>query len=83
MHVTHPHLHPRRALVAAAAALALALATLMPASLGDLSFGAGSGDTSSSAPPAAAPAAAAQRAEPSWLDNPFAWPLLQMPAARR
>jgi hypothetical protein len=81
MHVTHPHLHPRRALLAAAAALALALSAFVPATLDDLSFGSGSsGPRAADAP---APAATAARAEPRWTDNPFAWPLLQMPAARR
>jgi hypothetical protein len=81
MHVTHPHLHPRRALVAAAAALALALSAFVPATLDDLSFG--SGSASPGASPAPAPAKAPARAEPRWLDNPFAWPLLQMPDRKR
>ena len=75
MHATHPH--PRRALVAAAAALALALAALMPAALQDVSFGIGerSAPTGVSAP-------ASAQAEPAWSQNPFAYPLLQVPAER-
>jgi hypothetical protein len=76
MHATH--LHPRRALLAAVAALALALAALMPAALGDASFSLGSLDRGA---PAQAPAhAATPRAEPAWRDNPFAYPLLQVPS---
>ncbi len=76
MYATHPH--PRRALLAAAAALALALSALMPAAVDDASFSLGSGDRSA---PAQAPvsAPATTRSEPKWEDNPFAWPLLQVP----
>lgn len=79
MHAT-PHLHPRRALLAAVAALALLMAALMPATLDDasLSFG-----TANNGAPAQAPAPAAAptpRAEPTWQDNPFAYPLLQVPS---
>lgn len=77
MHATHPH--PRRALVAAAAALALALLGFMPAALDDANFSIGE----RSAPaeiPASAPAHA--RAEPAWSQNPFAYPLLQVPAGQ-
>jgi hypothetical protein len=78
MHAT-PHLHPRRALLAAAAAFALALAALMPAALDDASFSFG---TAARGAPAQAPAPAATtaRAEPAWQDNPFAYPLLQKPS---
>jgi hypothetical protein len=76
MRITHPHLHPRPALLAALAALALALAAIMPATLQDLDFGGGPADRGAPAPPAvSAPA----RSEPVWRENPFAWPLLQVP----
>lgn len=76
MHATHPH--PRRALLAAVAALALAILALMPAALQDASFSIGD-----RAAPADAPAVTSSvRAEPAWSENPFAWPLLQVPAER-
>ena len=76
MHATH--LHPRRALLAAAAALALVLAALMPATLDDASFSLGTVDR---AAPAQAPAAATTpRAEPTWQENPLAYPFLQLPS---
>jgi hypothetical protein len=79
MYVTHPHPHPRRALLAALAALALALAlpALLPATLADLGANAGGGS-----PSQAAPATAAEPA-PSWIASPFAWPLLQVPPQAR
>ncbi len=77
MHVMHPH--PRRALLAAAAALALAFLALLPATLADVSFSIPGGDGSAkSSAPATAPAAP----EPAWHENPFAYPLLQAPGAR-
>lgn len=75
MHATHPH--PRRALVAAAAALALALLALMPAALQDAGFGIGE-----RAAPTEVSAPASAQAEPAWSQNPFAHPLLQVPADR-
>lgn len=76
MHATH--LQPRRALLAAVAAFLLAMAALMPATLGDASFSLGSANDGASAQ---APAAATTpRAEPAWDANPFAYPLLQVPA---
>ena len=76
MHATH--LHPRRTLLAAVAAFMLALLALMPATLEDASFSLGGADRSA---PAQAPApAATTRSEPAWQDNPFAYPLLQMPS---
>jgi hypothetical protein len=77
MHATYPH--PRRALVAAVAALALAMLALVPAALGDLSLSLG-GDGGSAPAQAPASAPATMVDEPSWQDNPFAWPLLQAPA---
>ena len=77
MHATH--LHPRRALLAAAAALALALAALMPAALEDASFSLGSAERGAPAQ-APAPALTTPRAEPVWEDNPFAYPFLQRPS---
>lgn len=77
MHATHPH--PRRALVAAAAALVLALLALMPAALEDVSFSIGE-RSSPAETPAAAPVPA--RAEPAWSQNPCAYPLLQAPSDR-
>jgi hypothetical protein len=76
MYATHPH--PRRALIAAAAALALALLALMPAAVDDASFSLG-GERSSAPAPAPLSAPATPRSEPKWEDNPFAWPLLQVP----
>lgn len=77
MHATHPD--PHRALLAAAAALALALLALMPAALGDVSLSIGERSAPADVPAAAqAPA----RAEPAWSQNPFAHPLLQVPAQR-
>ena len=78
MHAT-PHLHPRRALLAAVAAFALLMAALMPATLDDASFSFGSANNGASAQAPAPAAAATPRAEPSWQDNPFAYPLLQRP----
>lgn len=75
MHATHPQ--PGRALVAALAALALALPALMPATLDDMSFSLGGAERSAPAPPAIGPDPA--RAEPAWSENPFSWPLLQVP----
>ena len=72
MHAAHPH--PRRALVAAAAALALALLALMPAALQDASFSIGE----RAAPTEVSAPASAQ----AWSQNPFAYPLLQVPADR-
>ena len=77
MHATP--LHPRRALLAAVAALALALAALMPATLEDASFSLGAGSSDSSAQAPALAAATTPHAEPVWQDNPFAYPLLQVP----
>jgi len=77
MHATH--LHPRRALLAAGAAFMLALAALMPAALDDASFSLGAADRSAPAQ-APAPVVATTRSEPAWQDNPFARPLLQVPA---
>lgn len=76
MYATHPH--PRRAFAAALAALALALAAFVPAALDDVSFSIGGLDrsTSSQLP---APAASRTQPEPAWRENPFAWPLLQVP----
>ena len=80
MHAT-PHLHPRRALLAAVAALALLMAALMPATLDDASFSFGTANDGASAQ---APAASqTPRAEPAWRDNPFAYPLLQAPQLHR
>ncbi|MEA2153978.1 MAG: hypothetical protein QOE11_118 [Solirubrobacteraceae bacterium] len=76
MHATHPHLHPRRTLLAALAALALALPALTPASLQDLSFG----GTASAPAPAARPAPSAPapvRLDPAWRHTPLSWPRLQ------
>ncbi len=79
MHATHPH--PRRALVAAAAALTMALLALMPAAVDDLSFSIAGGDRSAPTEiPAFAPTTT--RDEPTWQDNPFAWPLLQVPGEK-
>ena len=77
MHVMHPH--PRRALLAAAAALALAFLALLPATLADVSLSIPGLDGGSQP---SAPASAPAPAEPAWQDNPFAWPLLQAPAQR-
>jgi hypothetical protein len=76
MHAT-PHLHPRRALLAALAALLLAMLALMPATLDDTSFSFGTANDGASAQ---APALTAPRAEPVWENNPFAYPLLQVPS---
>ena len=78
MHAT-PHLHPRRALLAAVAALALLMAALMPATLDDASFSFGTANNGASAQAPAATATQTPRAEPAWQDNPFAYPLLQVP----
>lgn len=77
MHAT-PHLHPRRALLAAVAALALLMAASMPATLDDASFGFGTADNGAPAQAPAAAPASTPRAEPAWQDNPFAYPLLQV-----
>lgn len=69
------HLHPRHALLAAIALLVVALLALMPAALEDASFGLGE-PAALDTPAVSSPA----QAEPSWHDNPFAWPLLQKPA---
>ncbi|HWI06523.1 MAG TPA: hypothetical protein VNT54_03275 [Solirubrobacteraceae bacterium] len=79
MHVMHPH--PRRALVAAVAALALALLALLPAMLAAVSFSL-PGREGGAQPSAPVSTPASARAEPAWQDNPFAWPLLQVPSAR-
>lgn len=77
MHATHPD--PRRTLVAALAALVLASIALLPAAMDDVSFSIGGGaGAAEPAAPAAAPAPA--RPEPAWTENPFAYPLLQVPA---
>ncbi len=76
MHATH--LHPRRALLAAVAAFLLAMAALMPATLDDASFSLNAFDRGAPAQ-TAAPAASTTGAEPAWEDNPFAYPLLQVP----
>ena len=76
MHATP--LHPRRALLAAAAALALALMALMPAAIDD-DFSFSLAGTERSAP-VQAPAPATSAGEPAWQDNPFSRPLLQAPA---
>lgn len=75
MHATHPH--PRRALVAALAVLALALPALMSATRGDMSFSLGGTERSAPAPPSIGLDPA--RAAPAWSENPFSWPLLQVP----
>jgi hypothetical protein len=75
MYATHPH--PRRALLAAAAALALALSALMPAAVDDASFSLGADRSAPAQAPVSAPAT--PRSEPQWQDNPFAFPLLQVP----
>ena len=79
MNALHPHLHPRRALVAAVAAMALALLALMPAAAGDLDFSLGGADRGAAAP---ASAPATTPGEPAWQQNPFAYPLLQAPGAK-
>jgi hypothetical protein len=81
MNTLHPNLHPRRALGAAVAAMALTLALLLPAAIGNLDFSFGGADRSA---PAKAPvsAPATNAGEPAWRDNPFAWPLLQVPRAK-
>lgn len=79
MHAT-PHLHPRRALLAAVAALALLMAALMPATLDDANFSFGTANNGASAQAPAAAATPSPRPEPAWQDNPFAYPLLQVPA---
>ena len=79
MHAT-PHLHPRRALLAAVAALALPMAAVMPATLDDASFSFGAADNGASAQAPAPAAAQTPRAEPAWQDSPFAYPLLQAPS---
>ena len=76
MHATP--LHPRRALLAAAAAFVLLFAALAPATLQDASFGLGGGHHGAAAE-ATAPAAT-PRPEPVWQTSPFAYPLLQVPA---
>jgi len=78
MHATH--LHPRHALLAAVAAFLLAMAALMPATLEDASLGLGTAGNGASAQAPAPAAASTPRAEPVWERNPFAHPLLQMPA---
>lgn len=83
MHATH-HLHIRRAFLAALAALALALAAAaaLAAALDEANIGAGAGagdrSVPSQAPAVAAPAT--PHGEPAWAANPFAYPLLQVPA---
>ena len=80
MHATP--LHPRRPLAAllAAAALALALALMLPATLADVNLSFGGGERGA---PGQTSAPAVTRAEPSWSDNPFAYPLLQKPGVAR
>jgi hypothetical protein len=77
MHAT-PHLHPRRALLAAVAAFVLLMAALMPAALDDASFSFGTANNGASAQTPAPAAASTPRPEPAWQDNPFAYPLLQV-----
>ena len=77
MHATN--LHPRRALLAALAAFMLALLALMPATLDDASFSFGGGSNAASVEAPAPAAATTPRPEPVWQDNPFAYPLLQLP----
>ena len=72
MNVLYPH--PRRALLAAAAALVLTLLALLPAMLGGVTVDVGGPDR---AAPAQLPAATG--GEPGWSKNPFAYPLLQSP----
>lgn len=79
MNALHPHLHPRRALVAALAAAALALLALMPATAGDLDFSLGGADRGAAAPVSAP---ATTPGEPAWQQNPFAYPLLRVPGAK-
>ena len=79
MHAT-PHLDPRRALLAAVAALALLMGALMPAALDGASFSFGTANDGASAQAPAATATQTPRAEPAWQDNPFAYPLLQVPS---
>ena len=77
MHATHLHSGRALAVVAAAAALALALALMLSASLADVKLGVG-GERGSAAETSVS-ALAMARTEPRWIENPFAWPLLQVP----
>ena len=77
MHATP--LHPRRALLAAVAAFTLLFAALMPATLEDASFSFGGANNGASVEATAPAAATTPRPEPVWQQNPFAYPLLQVP----
>jgi hypothetical protein len=76
MHITH---HSRLALLAAAATLILMmLALMLPATLQNLDFSIGLGDSSAQTDVSTRGSSISQ--EPSWANNPLTWPLLQAPA---